>query len=161
MDLVKKSKFKHDFAPDYELGGEQLRKFVFAGNSVFTILNQATKNRFTIKVKKHKENEVWFVSVLTGSDNINSYTFIGTYFPTTYSKGGEYKKSFKSKITNDAVSSKTVSWFFKKFFNNQSKYPTVKVYHEGRCGRCSRRLTTPESIKASFGPECIKLMNKV
>jgi hypothetical protein len=29
--------------------------------------------------------------------------------------------------------------------------------HEGRCGRCGRTLTVPESIDSGFGPECINL----
>jgi hypothetical protein len=29
-----------------------------------------------------------------------------------------------------------------------------EVYHEGRCGRCNRKLTVPESIETGLGPEC-------
>lgn len=142
-----------EFVDEAQIRGKQLRDFIFAGNAIFTILNVDTKNRFTIKVKKHKENDIFFVSVMTGSDNYTSYTFIGTYFPN---KG--YKRSFKSRITSDAMSAKTVSWFFSKFINNQKPYETIKVYHEDKCGRCGRKLTTPESVKSGFGPECIKMM---
>jgi hypothetical protein len=31
----------------------------------------------------------------------------------------------------------------------------VVIWHEGRCGRCGRRLTVPESIESGYGPECI------
>ena len=31
-------------------------------------------------------------------------------------------------------------------------------WHEGRCGRCGRKLTVPESIEAGYGPECINLV---
>jgi hypothetical protein len=27
---------------------------------------------------------------------------------------------------------------------------------EGRCARCNRKLTVPESIESGYGPECIK-----
>jgi hypothetical protein len=30
----------------------------------------------------------------------------------------------------------------------------LEIWHEGRCGRCSRKLTVPESLKSGFGPEC-------
>jgi hypothetical protein len=30
----------------------------------------------------------------------------------------------------------------------------LEVWHEGRCGRCGRRLTVPESIESGLGPEC-------
>jgi hypothetical protein len=33
-------------------------------------------------------------------------------------------------------------------------HPELAVYHEGRCGACGRRLTTPESISSGLGPVC-------
>lgn len=154
MDFVTRPSLPSlEFVDEAQIRGKQLRDFVFAGNATFTVLNTDTKNRFTFKVKKHKEKDIFFVSVMTGSDNYSSYTFIGTYFPN---KG--YKKSYKSKIGSDAMSAKTIKWFFDKFINNQKSYDTVKVYHEDKCGRCGRKLTTPESVKSGFGPECIKLV---
>jgi hypothetical protein len=153
MDFIKPSLLSLKFVDEAQIRGKQLREFVFAGNAIFTVMNTDTKNRFTLKVKKHKENDIFFVSVMTGSDNYTSYTFIGTYFPN---KG--YKKSYKSKIGSDAMSAKMVQWFFNSFINNQKKYETIKVYHEDKCGRCGRKLTTPESVKSGFGPECIKLV---
>ena len=32
----------------------------------------------------------------------------------------------------------------------------LEVWHEGRCGRCNRALTVPESIASGIGPECAK-----
>jgi hypothetical protein len=31
---------------------------------------------------------------------------------------------------------------------------SVDVLHSGRCGRCGRTLTTPDSIERGLGPEC-------
>lgn len=147
-------KHKHEFVDESQIRGKQLRDFIFAGNATFTVLNSDTKNRFTYKIKKHKEKEIFFVSVMTGSDNYNAYTFIGSFFP-----GKGYKKSPKCIIGDDALSSKTINWFLNKFITHQNLYPTVKVYHEDKCGRCGRKLTTPLSVKAGFGPECIKLVS--
>ncbi len=33
-----------------------------------------------------------------------------------------------------------------------------KLVHEGRCGRCGRTLTVPESVTEGIGPECRKIM---
>lgn len=40
--------------------------------------------------------------------------------------------------------------------NQQSKYSLkgAKLHHEGRCIKCNRRLTTPESILLGIGPVC-------
>ena len=77
MDFVKiptKQK-KHDFIPENELRGKQLRDFVFAGNALFTLANTDTDNHVTFKVKKHKEEDVWFVSTL---GQYGKYVVVGT-----------------------------------------------------------------------------------
>jgi hypothetical protein len=156
MEITKKIKKEFKFTDEALVRGKQLREYVFAGNATFTVLNTESKNRFTIRVKKHKKEDLYFVSVLTGTDNVNSYTFLGTYFP----KGKKYKRSNKSSIGFEAVSAKTVNWFFNTYLNNQSKFGVVEVYHEGSCGRCGRKLTTPKSVRDGFGPECVKIKNK-
>jgi hypothetical protein len=30
----------------------------------------------------------------------------------------------------------------------------VTVFHEGRCGKCNRKLTDPTSIRIGLGPVC-------
>jgi len=60
-----------------------------------------------------------------------------------------------SKVLPDALSYKGFDWFFKMLKFNVALPEYVQVYHEGRCGRCGRKLTTPASIEAGFGPECI------
>jgi len=52
--------------------------FITAGNAVFTVRNDNTGRRFTFKVKKVENKELWFVSVLAGSDNNSSYTYAET-----------------------------------------------------------------------------------
>lgn len=137
-----------------ELKNETIKQFITAGKAIFTLRNESTGNRFTFKVTKFQPEDgkpaMHFVKVLTGSDNNSSYTFIGTIF-----NDGVYKHSKRSPITPDAQSVKAFEWFVQ----HVEKLPAVvKVYHEGRCGRCGRRLTVPESILSGFGPECISLV---
>lgn len=155
MDFVKiptkPEKFNHQFTPEAELRGKQLRDFVFAGNALFTLLNEETGNHVTFKVKKHKEDDVWFVNTLA----THNYVHIGTCFSD---------KKFKVK-TNGILNQndrrvEVFSWMLDKFFNNQEKYPMVKVYHHGYCGSCGKTLTTPESIKSGIGPVCGGKMRK-
>lgn len=127
-------------------------QFVFAGNAVFTVKNEETGNRFTFKVKKHDEKSLYFVCVLTGNCNLNDFTFIGTVF-----EDGKYKHSAKSRITEEAQSVKAFKWYLARLQAN-SMPVNVHTYHEGRCGRCGRRLTVPESIESGFGPECINYL---
>ena len=149
MDFVKiptqSKKFNFQFTPESELRGNHLRNFVFAGNALFTVLNEETGNYVTFKVNKHKEDDVWFVTTLSG----HNYVHIGTCFSD--------KKFIVKKdgvLNTDDQKVKVFTWFLDTFFNNQDKYLKVKVYHHGRCGACYKTLTTPESIKSGIGPVC-------
>lgn len=130
------------------------KQFALAGNARFTIVSKRTQTRFTFRVRRPSEDKPWFVSVLTGSDNESDYTFLGTIFPD-----GTYRKSPKSKITGLAPSAQGFDWFWNRHVLAPDVFDllpaNVDVHHEGRCGRCGRALTVPESIESGFGPECI------
>jgi hypothetical protein len=127
-------------------------EFIKAGKAIFTIMNTKTGNRFTYKVKKVKNKKLWFVSVLNGPDNYSNYSYIGAIF------GDDFRHTKSSKVNKDAVSFQAFAWTLKQL--QQGTLPeVVTIHHEGRCGRCGRRLTVPESIESGYGPECIKLVN--
>ena len=122
-----------------------IAQFIFAGNARFTIENPNTGNRFTYWVRKAKDREnFYFVRVLTGPDNTSDYSYLGTI------DGRHYKHGWKSRIKPTAPSSRAINWLMVHLDN----LGLVKVHHEGRCGRCGRVLTVPESIITGFGPEC-------
>ena len=135
-------------AHTHSLTQEQAKQFCFAGKSTFTLKNENSGNRFTFKVTRPNDNTPWFVSVLTGSDNESSFSFIGTVFGDQQFYHGK-----KSKISKEAGSVKTFEWFAKMLFHGVLP-PFIKVYHEGKCGRCGRKLTVPESIISGLGPKC-------
>jgi hypothetical protein len=125
-----------------------ITSFVKAGKAVFTILNEKTGNRFTYRVKRHKENKsLYFVSVLSGSDNVSDYTYIGAIF------GNKFRTTKGSRVKSTAPSFVAFAWFLRNIKNLPE---VIKVFHENRCGRCGRALTVPESVSNGFGPECIK-----
>ena len=57
-------------------------KFMTAGKAIFTLRSSKTGARYTYKVTKHKENEVWFIKLLVGNTRVISYVSWG------YFKGG-------------------------------------------------------------------------
>lgn len=126
-----------------------VREFILAGNATFTLRSAKTGTRFTYKIR-HPEDKPHFVSVLTGSDNESDFTFLGTIFPD-----GKYKHGARAKITQEAPSAQAFGWFYSKL-NQGELHPQLEVWHEGRCGRCGRKLTVPESVENGLGPECIK-----
>lgn len=152
MELVKiptsTKKFNFNFVPEHILSGQYLRDFIFAGNALFTVVNEDTKNHVTIKIKKHKDEEIWFVSVL----DAGLYNTIGTL--SIFLKTMVYKHSENSMISSNHRKVKVFRWFYTNFLDKQDKYPMIKVYHHGKCGRCGKKLTTPNSIKEGIGPVC-------
>ena len=136
----------------HKLNNSDALKFMFAGNSTFTIVNNKTSNRFTFKVKKNKDKEsnLFFVSVLTGPD---TYTYLGTAIE------GIYRHGKKSAVTSEAQSVKVFDYVLNKLKLNKLQ-DFIEVWHEGTCGKCGRPLTVPASILNGLGPECIKSLSK-
>lgn len=120
--------------------------FILAGNATVTFLNTQTQNRFTFKVSKSKDNDIHFISVLTGPD---TYTFLGSIF------NGNFKSSKKSTISESSQSFQVFNFVFNRL-KTKNLPDVIEIYHEGKCGRCGRALTVPESIVSGFGPECVK-----
>lgn len=136
---------------------EAIVKFVLAGNATFTLVSKKTGTRFTFRVRaKDKETpDFWFVAVLTGNDNENDFDYLGTLGKDRFSAGYgmAYRHGKKSRISPAAASAKAFPWFWKAL--NGGKLPeTCEFFHEGRCGRCGRKLTVPESVASGLGPEC-------
>lgn len=133
------------------LAPEHLGRFLLAGRARFTLVSKATGTRFTYQVRRKADADVFFVSVLTGSDNENAYTYVGFVKagrPSEFIHGGQ-----KARITRDAPSAKALAWAWPRL--SMGDLPTTcEVHHEGRCGRCGRALTVPESITMGLGPEC-------
>jgi hypothetical protein len=135
---------------------------MFAGKSTVTFLSR-NGNRFTYKVTKLKDerktdpnsDDLFFVSVMTGSDNERSYSYTGTVFAK---KTGEknFKLTRKSKVTKDAMSLRAFVYVMHHLYRNTLE--GVQIFHEGKCGRCGRKLTVPASILNGIGPECIKMI---
>jgi len=129
-----------------------VKEFITGGNSTFTILNDKTNTRYTFKVKKSKDSKVSFVSYLSGSDNTSDYNYMGIL-----NKFGQYKLTKNSRVKTESTVNKTFAWLWFHVKNNNLFPESVHFYHEGRCGRCGRKLTTPESIDRGFGPVCYGL----
>ena len=90
-----------------------------------------------------------FVQVLTGPDNTQDWKYLGYLRRGVYFHGG-----LKAKISATAASAMAFKWFWENTARGAAM-PSLEVFHEGRCGRCGRALTVPESIQSGFGPECI------
>ena len=140
-----------------------VRLFIEAGNATITIKSLKTGGRFTFKfVRPDQEpgrmRPIW-VRLLNGPDNEANYVFAGTIFPDDKAR---LVISMKSKVAFDAPSMKALVWFLQHLYYKDGEgyrecvklFEQAEIWHEGRCGRCGRKLTVPSSIATGFGPDC-------
>ena len=139
------------------------KSFVLAGNATFTVTSRKTGTRFTYKVKASDDGKLHFVSVLTGPDNWTNYSYMGVIAPAqpegNPSLGAapvlqfRFARPEKARVSASAPSAQGFAWLWRNL-DNPALTEKVEVHHEGKCCRCGRKLTVPESIESGIGPEC-------
>jgi hypothetical protein len=136
------------------------RNFFMGGNATFTVDN-GKGTHYTFKIRQPKKDNPrftgrapHFVSLLTGPDNVNSYSYLGMI---TALEG--FKLTKASKMNDASVPVKVLRWVLNLVATNGSMPTGYKVHHEGKCGCCGRALTVPESIERGIGPECWAKLN--
>ena len=137
-----------------------LRRFLLAGHAIVTVKSRKTGSRFTFKFSRPdeepnqpRERPIW-VRVLSGADNNSDYAYLGTVWIDAQGIWA-YRHGRKSRVAENAPSVAAAKWFIAILQRDPAKlFETAEIWHEGRCGRCGRRLTVPESISTGFGPEC-------
>lgn len=153
-------------------GVEAARSFMLAGNAIFTLQSCKTGARYTYKIHKADEEPgkapTWFVSLLTGPDNLGDYQYLGLISATQsfrISEDGQgstvqtlqFRLTKKSRLPITSLPVLAFRWVFEKLRAGIEPVG-VEIWHAGRCGRCGRVLTVPESIELGLGPECASKM---
>ena len=143
------------------------RDFVTAGKAIFTVEVPATftethpecKPHYTFKVRVKPATlqypATYFVSMLNGPDNYANYGYVGILEPAT----GELRLTAKSPYAAETYQVRILRRVLQRVWAGEQNHITEagwNLHHEGKCGKCGRRLTTPESCTRGIGPECIK-----
>jgi hypothetical protein len=131
------------------------REFLLAGNATFTVSNPQGKY-YTFKVTQAKHSTgngpaPFFIKVLTGPDNSNSFTYLGMVLESGV------KLTRASKYTKDSMIYRVADWVVRGILNEGYVPAGYSIDHAGSCGRCGRKLTTPSSIALGLGPVCAGL----
>jgi uncharacterized protein DUF6011 len=125
------------------------RQFIMAGNARFTLRSERSGTRYSFRVAKSDDGKLHFVSMLSGPDNESDYVYVGII------RDGRFTTTRKSKLTMDSEPIRAFVWTFRHLIEKNAVPEHLELWHEGRCGRCGRTLTVPESIASGFGPECV------
>lgn len=140
--------------------------FVLAGNAVFTVSNGAGRH-FTYKVYRREPDDkhpqpAYFIKVLTSPDD---YTYLGLLTRPHWVDGRApmgIKLTSMSKFKEGAECLKVARWALRAIWQvAEGRYRLPAGYtiqHVGKCGRCGRALTTPESLDTGFGEECASIV---
>lgn len=142
---------------------DAIQKFILAGNATITLVSRRTGQRYTYRIKQAQDNDgsrrqFWFVALLSGQDNESDYHYIGYINKDLHFIYGQ-----KSNIGRTSPSVRAFTWFYECVDINEPEtrdrlFAGVEVWHEGKCGRCGRKLTVPSSIEQGFGPECVRFV---
>jgi hypothetical protein len=127
--------------------------FAFGGRARFTLVSKQTGKRYTYRVAKAKDADMFFASLLVGQNNEADYEYLGFVKAAPALTG--HAALIPGKKGNPAHPAyKALDWTLRHI--GQGNMPeALEFWHEGRCARCGRALTDPASIEAGFGPECI------
>ena len=129
--------------------------FALGGNATLTLKSGETGRRYTYKIVNSKDNEyLFFIHLLHGPDNENDYKYVGCYYKDTeYFHPAKCYLDIERRLRPPSI--QAIDYFFKRLHNIPDN---LIVYHEGKCARCGRKLTTPESLERGFGPECYSII---
>lgn len=139
---------------------DKVLDFIISGKAFITAKSLDTQRHFTYKIScprskrklPNNQKNLWWVSLLTGNNNETNYTYFGTI--KRYNNSFIYQHSTKTHIKDSALGVIAFKYILKNLIDNKSM--KVEFFHEGKCCKCGRLLTNPESIKKGIGPECEK-----
>lgn len=133
----------------------EIENYATAGKAVITVESEKTGTHFTYQIhqaKNARNRPVFFVSVLTGSNNETDYSYIGVIESQF---GNKFRQTAKSRLPADAPAVRGFVWVWAKIVAGELPSGAL-IRHEGSCGRCGRTLTTPASLDSGIGPECAR-----
>ena len=136
--------------PNQINSAKSVKAYILAGGGKFTLVSRHTGKRFTYRLHTPKNTDEYnppiLVSVLTGPSNTHHFSYLGCIWT------GKFRHGKKSRISEKAPSSRAIAWFLRKISDGALAH--AEFWHEGKCGRCGKALTVPESIESGLGPSC-------
>lgn len=133
-------------------------KFIAAGSAEFAVEDRNTGKVREYKVIRHKNfdqgTRKWNVLMLyRDSSGESGYAYLG------YIQGGIFTHHALYSVYDEESEEFTAfDSCFLRVGRGRDLPDFLTFYHLGRCGRCGRKLTDPESINRGLGPKCAEDM---
>ena len=135
---------------------EHALKFMLAGKSEFVMHSTKTNQDFTFRItrkisKDDAEKFVYFVNAKMGA----FWQYAGLMWYEDKEDKYKYAQGKNGKVEADNLTIRSLLFVINKLHREEIPLH-LEVYHTGTCGRCGKKLTTPESILTGLGPECCR-----
>lgn len=135
-------------------------RYMLAGKSEFTLLSLKTGVRLKYKLTKKESNQkgkdgspeyIYYINTYDDGD----YKYAGVLFFDGLNNTFKFGKGARGKLLPSHINVKSILYVLNNLAKGNEQM-SLEVYHAGKCGRCGKKLTTPESILTGLGPECSK-----
>jgi hypothetical protein len=132
-------------------------EYILAGDSFVTLKSLRTGSEMSYHIQKQTAiRHIHHVRYRVESKKGAQYIYVGTIFDKKF-----FRLSGKSRVTLDSVIYVAFNYVIEKLRNGVIDMG-VEIYHEGKCGRCGRRLNSEESMKTGYGSDCVsKIKHKI
>ncbi len=142
----------------------ELRTFIYSGKADFSVINEITENIITFRALPTSHKKTSFDIDVKKQDTIDTIFNIfkaDTSYPWIH-LGIMKKLRLYTQHRNSQIQSETklFIWLLDHLRTNMPITSCIKLVHNGKCGRCGRRLTDDTSLKQGFGPHCIKKVSE-
>ena len=131
---------------------DQFPRLLLAGKSTLTLRNPKRGTHIRVRMYNKKDragnpSTCFFLKVSLLGDSDTGYRYAGAYFSDS--------KRFKAapELEVDPPLAAVVSLILRAI-DTPNLLSSAEIMHEGKCCRCGRKLTHPESIETGLGPEC-------
>lgn len=133
------------------------RDFLLAGRAEFTVSNPKGEH-YTVKVAQPKNSDArgqkpYFVSIKDSSHPRAKWGYCYAGILNTHNN--TVARTFKSVYDVNDLKFKVAAWAIKTVLENLPLPDGYSIKHVGKCGKCGKKLTDPESIDRGLGPVCV------
>lgn len=143
-----------------EIDNTEALRFMLAGMSEFILISGKTGTRFIYKLDKrestkYKNGEKQYIYWLNTGEKNGTMTYAGVLFFDSNDSQFKFGKGARGNLTIGDIRVKSLLYVLNAFHKGKTNI-NVTVMHTGKCGKCGKRLTDPESIALGLGPKCAK-----
>ena len=129
-------------------------QFMLAGKCEFVLHSSKTNEDFKYEMTKKKSDSkedsfIYFTSLIKGNEKI----YAGVIWFNNDTQEFRFSTGKNGKVEPSNISIKSLIFVLNKLVKEETVQHLV-VYHVGKCGKCGKKLTTPESILTGLGPTC-------